>query len=174
MRKSLLRCFLIYTTVALFLCLIAHVSLYFGFNCQKAFPTLWLMLHLSIIVGYIPLPFLYEKNEQVNPKEYTAKIPKVLLPIVLLFMLAYPYALFNFVYCNDALKEGYPDTVNGEQVLVLPHGQRPRKLTEEEYAQAELYQARKTSGHWMLCHMIPCIFLYEKIKWGAVETKTAI
>ena len=170
MRRSFFLYFLICTTTALVLCTIAHASLYLGFNFQKAFPTLWLILHLSIIVGYIPLPFMYRGHEKPNPEEYTAQVPKLLLPFFLLFALSFPYALFNFVYNNDALKEGYPETINGEQVLVLPHGQQPKKLTPEEYAQAELYQARKTSGHWMLCHFVPCMLLYEKIKWGAVET----
>ncbi len=42
---------------------------------------------------------------------------------------------------------------------------------EEEYAVAEIQQARRTSGHWMVAHLLPCMMLYVSYKFESDGAK---
>lgn len=170
MRKSITVFLVLYTAIGFVASLVIHFLLYFGFSLYKESPLLWMVMHLSIFVGWIGL-FLLQKfgGGKFEPDIYTREAPKPLVLMTILFVVFVPYALINFFYYQSVLKEGYPDKVDGQYVLVLQHGQKPKKLTEEEYARAEIQQARKTSGHWMIAHLVPCMFLYMNYKFESDE-----
>ncbi|HKS27909.1 MAG TPA: hypothetical protein VJS44_08825 [Pyrinomonadaceae bacterium] len=164
MRKSITIFFLFYTAIGFIASLIIHFLLFFGFSLYKESPSLWLIMHLSIFVGYIGLYLLRKPGRELKAEDYTKDLGRLMLVITILFVLLVPYTIINFFYYQSVLKHGYPDRVNGQYLLVLEHGQKPKVLTEEEFARAETYQARKTSGHWMLAHLFPLMLLYMNYK----------
>ena len=151
--------------VGLLASIIVHFSLYFGFSLYEASSILWLTMQLAIFGGWVGGIVLINSSRKFPSDLASRRAPKLLIVMVALFVFSFSYALINFHYYDSKLKEGHPDIVDGQRVLALAHGAPPQRLTYEEFRQAEIYQAGKTSGHWMICHLIPCMMFYESYKW---------
>jgi hypothetical protein len=165
MKRSLTLFLLIYTSIGLLASLIVHFLLYFGISLYEAAPSLWLAMQFGVLVGLVGLFLLKPANN--FPKglgDITA--PRLFVAMVFLACFFFFYTPVNFFYCQDKLKEGYPTTMDGQPVLFLYHGAPPQRLTPDQFREAKLYQARKTSGHWMIVQMLPLIALYQSYKWG--------
>lgn len=146
----------------IFLSWAVHISLYLDFNFPHQFPSTWLALNLAIFFGYIPLLFPYKPvftGTAAYVKE-TFLVPYIVListvPALLL-------AFFSYFYWDEALRHGYPELIDGQYYLHFPRGDHLLRITGEEFSKYQLYQARKVSGHWMLCHVLPMMYLYERL-----------
>ena len=164
-RRTITLALLLYTTAGFVASAAVHFLLYFGFNLSEASPPLWLFMHVSVVGGWVGIYFLQRGGERFGRDISRERAPYPLVAMTVLYGVFLFYALINFFYYEEALKGGYPGVVDGRQVLVLPHGQGRRPLTPEEFARAEVYRARKNSGHWMVCHLIPCMMLYVNYKF---------
>jgi hypothetical protein len=165
MRKSINLFFLIFTMVGLLASIIVHFSLYFDFSLYEASSNLWLTMQLAIFGGWIGGILLRNSSGTFPGDLGRGRAPKLLIVLGALFVFSFSYAWINFHYCDDKLKSGYPYIVEGQRFLYVPRGNHYLTLTVEQFHEAELYQARKTSGHWMICHLIPCMVFYERYKW---------
>jgi hypothetical protein len=170
MRKSITLFFLIFTMVGLLASIIVHFSLYFGFSLYEASSNLWLTMQFAIFGGWIGAIMLRNSSGTFPSDLASRRAPQLLLLMGALFVFSFAYALFNFHYCDDKLKSGYPYMVDGQRFLYVPRGGHYLKLTFEQFHEAGLYQARKTSGHWMICHLIPCMMFYERYKWERFDS----
>src|SRR5438105_5736687 len=168
MRRSITLFVIIYTIIGLLVSLIVHFSLYFGLSLYYWSPTLWLIMQVGVFGGLVGALVL-KPGERLPKDVDDQKAPKLFWAMIILSVFFFFYTPFNFFYCEDKLKEGYPDIVDGQRMLVLYHGAPPQQLTFEQFRQAELYQARKTSGHWMLVQLLTLMMLYKSYKWGTLD-----
>jgi prepilin signal peptidase PulO-like enzyme (type II secretory pathway) len=166
----------IYFTIVLFVAsLAAHVSLYVGFNVQARFPTLWFVLNVSILVGFIPLGVRYLSNHFSDvtmpaPKPYVPgsapyvgapHVAEAIVGAAMGFILFYPF--FNLIYCEEML-HGYPEIIDGRYFMHYYHGGGLHQISPDVFAVKSLYQARKLSGHWMAAHLIAFLLLMHNLK----------
>jgi hypothetical protein len=166
MKRSLTLVLLIYTAIGLLASLAVHFLLYVGISLYEAAPEVWLAMQFGVFFGLIGALLLKPRfpkslGDMTAPKLHTA--------IVVLTCFFFLYTPANFFYCQVKLKEGYPTTIDGQSVLFLYHGAPPERLTAEQFRKAKLYQARKTSGHWMLVQLMALFALYQTYKWGKLD-----
>jgi hypothetical protein len=139
----------------------AHFSTYVNVNISRDFPWLWLALHLSILIHFA-IYWRYKRRPAFKgPAAYVEEPLVVVFLLAILIGFALFYAMINFAYYYWVLRYGYPDQVGGQFFLILPHGQKPLALSPDQFSLDELYQARKVSGHWMLCHLMPLMGYYD-------------
>jgi len=164
MKRSITLLCLLYSAISIAVAFLAHASLYFGFNLKHSAPTLWLLLHLSVAVSGLACIFSYR-----SPPDFRAEIfnehSTALLCLTALFIIFLPYALFNFFYTSSLLHEGYLGVVDGKHVILL-RSEPIMTLGVDELPRYELYEARKYSGHWMICHVLACVMSFVNFKWG--------
>jgi hypothetical protein len=164
MRRTIIRFLLIYTLVGLLLSIIVHFSLYFGWSLYERFPTIWMGLQVAVFVGLVGALLL--KPALRLPKDvYDQPATRAYVLMTVLICIFLPYTLINYFYCDHKLKAGYPYVRDGQTFMYFPRGDHYRRLTPEQFREAGLYQARKTSGHWMLVQLFPLIGLYTANKW---------
>jgi hypothetical protein len=140
---------------------LAHFATYLGFNFSIQFPWLWLGLQLSYLIHLI-IPVVYRRHPLFKgPAAYVKEpqLPTYLMILLTCFFLF--YAMINFGYYYWVMRYGYPEEVGGQLLLILPHGQKPLQLSATQFSVYEFYQARKVSGHWMLCHLLPLMGYYD-------------
>lgn len=160
--------FFIYSLFGIAAGFLLHAPLYFGLNTRSAYPTAWLLMHLSMVVSWAAVFVAYRLSRgtvEVKPDERAAP---ALVMLTLLFVLCAPYAVFNFIHTHELLRGGSLGIVDGENV-VLVKGRVAMRLSPDEVPRYELYEARRVSGHWMLAHLIPGFFLYMYVKWNTFE-----
>lgn len=140
---------------------VAHFTTYLGLNFSVQFPWLWLGLQLSILI-HLAINFFYRRRPLFKGTAAYVKEPQ--LPTYLMILLTcffLFYAMINFGYYYWVMRYGYPEEMGGQLLLLLPHGQKPLQLSPAQFSLYELYQARKVSGHWMLCHLLPLMGYYD-------------
>lgn len=167
MKRSLTLLLMIYTGICFVVSLAVHASLYFGFNMREALPYAWLLLQLSVLGSLAAIAVAYRSTVNLKPEHYTEH-SRVLLIWTVLFVFFLPYALFNFFYTSSLLQEGYLDVVGGEHVIVT-RGRRLITLSAAQLPAYQLYEARKYSGHWMICHLFAFMLLFVDFKWSDKE-----
>jgi hypothetical protein len=149
------------TLVLLLVSALAHFSSYSGFNFATAYPAVWVGLQISILM-HVVIPALYKRNPFFRgPSAYVNEPQAVNFVMAIAVALSLFYAMINFGYYYWVMRYGYPDAVGGQLLLILPHGQKPVPLSPEQCSLYQLYQARKVSGHWMLCHSLPLMTYYD-------------
>jgi tetratricopeptide (TPR) repeat protein len=166
MKRAISLFFLLYSIIGFVASLILHLSLYTGSDLSTSLSRPWIFMHFAIVGGWVGLLIL-RKFSVVPPATYGQTAESTFLQIgTILFCLFLFFELFNFMYYEErVLRERYPDIIDGQYVMAGYHGAKPRKVTEQEYRQGVIYQARKTSSHWMICHLIPCLLLYDDYRW---------
>jgi len=164
-RRTIIRFLLIYTWVSLLLSITVHISLYFGWSVYEKFPTIWLCLQIAVLVGLVGAVVLNPALRWPKDINYQQATSAYIL-IVVLICIFFPYTLVNFFYCDHKLKEGYPYVRDGQTVMYFPKGDHYKRVTPEQFREAGLYQARKTSGHWMIIQLFPLMAFYTSHKWG--------
>jgi hypothetical protein len=138
-----------------------HFSLYLGFNFATAYPAVWWGLQLSILI-HVLVGAVYKRQPFFRGPSAYVKEPQALIYLTMILVTSTLfYAMINFAHYYWVMRYGYPDTVNGQLLLILPHGQKPVPLSPEQFSLYQLYQARKVSGHWMLCHTLPLLTYYD-------------
>ena len=168
-RRTIIRFFLIYTVVSLLLSILVHFSLYFGWSVYERFPTIWLGLQVAVLVGLVGSVVL--KPALRWPKDiYDRQATRAYILITVLICIFFPYTLINYFYCDRKLKAGYPYVRDGQTVMYFPKGDHYRRVTPEQFREAGLYQARKTSGHWMIIQLFPLMALYTSYKWERFDS----
>jgi|GEM_PF-3710641 len=168
-RRTIIRFLLIYTLVSLLVSILVHFSLYFGWSIYEMFPTIWLGLHVAVFVGLVGVILLKPPSrwpKKINNQRATSAY----ILTTVLICIFFPYALINYFYCDYKLREGYPYVRDGQTSMYFPKGDRYRRLTPEQFREAGLYQARKTSGHWMVVQLFPLMALYTSYKWERFDS----
>lgn len=137
----------------------AHFSSYLNFNSSTSFPNLWLVFHLSIFFHFA-IGFFYKRRPLFSgPSAYVRESQAMLWLMIILFTACLFYAMINFMYYELILRFGYPDIVDGRQLLIVKGGSI--ELSAEQFPRYQLYQARKVSGHWMVCHVMALMGYYD-------------
>ena len=157
-RPALFFCLL--TLALLLVSAVAHFCTYATVNISRDFPWLWLALHLSILIHFA-IHWRYKRRPTFKgPAAYVEEPLVVVFLLAVLIGFALFYAMINFAYYYWVLRYGYPDQVGGQFLLILPRGET-LKLSPDQFSLDELYQARKVSGHWMLCHLMALNGYYD-------------
>ena len=163
-RRTIIRFLLIYTSVTLVLSIVVHFSLYFGWSAYERFPTVWLGLQVAVFVGLVGALLL--KPASRLPKDiYDQPATGTYVLMTALLCISFFYTPINYFYCDHKLKGGYPYVRDGQTSMYFPKGDHYRSLTLEQFREAGLFQARQTSGHWMIVQLFPLIALYTANKW---------
>lgn len=162
MSRATIKFFLIFAALGFIVSLIAHFSLYLGFNSQKTFPHIWLLLHLSIIVSLAGM-IMAARSASWGPEVYTMPSPKIANLALVLFVPFIFYAIFNLFYSNLLINWGYITVYHG-QPAIFNKGTLWKILTLEELPKYQRYVARRNSGHWMACHLLASIILSIELR----------
>ena len=167
-RHTIIRFLLLYTLASLVLSAVVHFSLYVGWSVYETFPTIWLGLQFAVFVGLVGALLL--KPAVRLPKDiYDYRAPTAYVLMTILTCVMFFYTPFNYFYCAHKLKEGYPYVRDGQTFMYFPRGAHYQRLTIEQFREAGLYQARKTSGHWMIVQLLPLMGLYLANKWETFD-----
>jgi len=150
-----------FTLALLIISAVTHFSSYLGFNFSTQYPDFWLALQLSILTHFAIHAFYKRRPAFKGPSAYVEEPQAPIYLMIVLFTSALFYAMINFAYYEWILRFGYPDVVGGQFLLILPHGQKPVPLSTSQFSLYELFQARKVSGHWMLCHLAALMGYYD-------------
>ena len=157
--------FLVYSVVAIVVTLFVHAALYFGFNLRTSAPNLWTAIQLSLLVTAAGVVFCY-RHPPTFIKEMYEEHSTVLLWLTIFFAVFLFYAIFNVFYWDRWLHFGYLDFREGHYVIVNK-GRIVRSLSPSEVPIYQFYQARKYSGHWMICNTVLCLFAFMNVEFGS-------
>jgi hypothetical protein len=149
--------------------LAVHGALYFGFNMRNAAPTPWTAIQLSILLTGIGVVCCDRNPAKFIDEIYIAH-SKVLMWLTILFFVFLSYACFNFFYNDYLLHYGYLDIV-GRHHVIVNKGRLVKSILPEELPTYQMYEARKYSGHWMICNVILCVMALVNAKFGDWTSK---
>ena len=167
--------FLIYSVVAIVVTFVVHGALYFGLNLRTAAPNVWTAIQLSILITAAGVVFWYRHSPTLTTEMYAEMWTghsTVGLVLTILYTVFLFYALFNVFYWDRLLHYGFLDFRDGHYVIDL-RGQVVKTLLPSEVPTYQLYQARKYSGHWMICNTVLCLFASSNVhywNWPLNET----
>lgn len=153
--------FLIYSVVALVVTFAVHFALYFGFNLRIVAPTVWTAIQFSILLTGVGVVICYRWAAALPP-ELDNEHSSVLLWLTIMFAVFLPYAGFNYFYNEHLMHFGNLDFVGRHHVIVYK-GELVKAISPEELPAYQAYEARRYSGHWMICNVVLCILAFANV-----------
>jgi hypothetical protein len=128
------------------------------------------LMHLGVFVVWLPaILSLRAEQKEKNEGQATRQIPlslfidifkRIPLPIAILAIAGFVYALINFVlFMTTNAVNGTPTHI-GDIYMLQNRGEQVKILTAQEYLHLKSAVVRGFSGHWIAFYGLAVAFLY--------------